>query len=188
MSEEKKAEDAPADVPKKSGMLKLIVVAVVGVVLGAGGAAVALLVLGEHPPQAENPDEAADEAGQDGHDGEKKKKKKKKKKDGEHELPPTYMKLDNLTVNLSGGKDHFLAMSMELKIAEPEAQQQLTTRMPEVKNLVLITLSAQTPESLGSVEGKTALAQKLRDDLNALIDQDEETGVADVFFTQFIIQ
>jgi len=121
---------------------------------------------------------------------EKKKKKKKKKGEGgggEHGAA-AYMKLDNLTVNLSGGKDHFLAVSMELKLAEPEAQVHLTERLPEVKNLVLITLSAQTPDSLSSVDGKNALAQKLRDDLNALIDEDEETGVENVFFTQFIIQ
>jgi flagellar FliL protein len=185
MSEEKHAADGAAEAPAKSGKLKLVVIAVVGILLGLGIAAGAFLALGEHPPEPEaTADHGADE---DAVDGEKKKKKKKKKKSGEPELPPVYMKLENLTVNLAG-KDHFLAASMELKIAEPEAQMLLTQRLPEVKNLVLITLSANTPDSLTTVEGKTALAQKLRDDLNALIDQDEDTGVADVFFTQFIIQ
>ncbi|NCU95747.1 MAG: hypothetical protein EBV48_07715 [Betaproteobacteria bacterium] len=107
--------------------------------------------------------------------------------DGE-EHPPTYFKLEQMTVNLAGGKDHFLATNLELRLGEPEAEKLLSARMPEVKNLVLLTLSAQTPEALANLEGKTALAQKLRDDLNALIDQDEDTGVADVFFTSFIIQ
>ncbi len=184
MSEEKHAAQGAADAPAKSGKLKLVIIAVVGLVLGLGIAAGAFFALGEHPPEPEHADEATD--GGDHADGEKKKKKKKKKHDGP-ELPPVYMKLDNLTVNLAG-KDHFLAASMEMKIAEPEAQRLLSERLPEVKNLVLITLSAQTPDSLATVEGKTALAQKLRDDLNALIDQDEDTGIADVFFTQFIIQ
>lgn len=186
MSEDTHAE-AGAEAPKKSGKLKVIIIAVVAALIGAVGAGAAFFILGEHPPQAENPDEHADEGGDSG-DGEKKKKKKKKKKHDGPELPPAYMKLENLTVNLAGGKDHFLAASMELKIAEPAAQQALSERMPEVKNLVLITLSAQSPDSLATVEGKTALAQKLRDDLNALIDEDEDTGVSDVFFTQFIIQ
>ncbi len=189
MSEEKHAEEAGAEAPKKSGKLKVIIIAVVAALIGAVGAGAAFFLLGEHPPQAENPDEQADEGGDAG--GQEKKKKKKKKKGegggGEHGAA-AYMKLDNLTVNLSGGKDHFLAVSMELKLAEPEAQVHLTERLPEVKNLVLITLSAQTPDSLSSVDGKNALAQKLRDDLNALIDEDEETGVENVFFTQFIIQ
>jgi len=184
MAEEKHAAEGAAEAPAKSGKLKLIVIALVGIVLGLGIAAGAFFALGEHPPAAEEPEDGADAGDQA--DGEKKKKKKKKKKDGP-ELPPVYMKLDNLTVNLAG-KDHFLACSMELKIAEPQAQAALSARMPEVKNLVLITLSAQTPDALTTVEGKTALAQKLRDDLNALIDEDEDTGVADVFFTQFIIQ
>lgn len=189
MADENHAAEAPADAPKQSkGTLKLILVAVGASLITAGGMFGAFMLLGEHPPQAENPDEHADEAdGGDGQNTEKKKKKKKKKHDGP-ELPPTYMKLDNLTVNLAGGKDHFLAANMELKIGEPEAQRLLTERLPEVKNLVLLTLSAQTPETLATVEGKTALAQKLRDDLNTLIDQDEETGVVDIFFTQFIIQ
>ncbi|MFZ4499438.1 MAG: flagellar basal body-associated FliL family protein [Burkholderiales bacterium] len=182
MAEENHAAEA-ADAPKKSGKMKLVIIAVVGLVLGLGVAAGAFLLLGEHPPQAENPDEHSEDAPADG----EKKKKKKKKKSGEPELPPVYMKLENLTVNLSG-KDHFLAASMELKLAEPEAQRLLTERLPEVKNLILITMSSNTPDSLATVEGKTALAQKLRDDLNALIDQDEDTGIADVFFTQFIIQ
>lgn len=188
MSEEKHAEEAGAEAPKKSGKLKVIIIAVVAALIGAVGAGAAFFLLGEHPPQAENPDEQADEGGDAG--GHEKKKKKKKKGEGgggEHGAA-AYMKLDNLTVNLSGGKDHFLAVSMELKLAEPEAQVHLTERLPEVKNLVLITLSAQTPDSLSSVDGKNALAQKLRDDLNALIDEDEETGVENVFFTQFIIQ
>ena len=184
MSEEKHAAEGAAEAPAKSGKLKLVVIAVVGIVLGLGIAAGAFFALGEHPPEPEATDEHGSD--HDPADGEKKKKKKKKKHDGP-ELPPVYMKLENLTVNLAG-KDHFLAASMELKIAEPEAQMLLTQRMPEVKNLVLITLSAQTPDALSTVEGKTALAQKLRDDLNALIDQDEDTGVADVFLTQFIIQ
>ena len=186
MAEENHAAEA-ADAPKKSGKLKLIIIAAVGILLGLGVAAGAFLMLGEHPPQAENPDEHAGEGDGGSADGEKKKKKKKKKKDGEPELPPAYMKLDNLTVNLAG-KDHFLAASMELKLAEPEAQRLLSERLPEVKNLILITLSANTPDALSTVEGKLALAQKLRDDLNALIDQDEDTGIVDVFFTQFIIQ
>jgi len=182
MAEENHAAEA-ADAPKKSGKMKLVIIAVVGLVLGLGVAAGAFLLLGEHPPQAKNPDEHSEDAPADV----EKKKKKKKKKSGEPELPPVYMKLENLTVNLSG-KDHFLAASMELKLAEPEAQRLLTERLPEVKNLILITMSSNTPDSLATVEGKTALAQKLRDDLNALIDQDEDTGIADVFFTQFIIQ
>lgn len=184
MAEEKHAAEGAADAPAKSGKLKPLVMAAVGLVLGLVIAAGAFFALGEHPPAPEATD--GHDADGDASDGEPKKKKKKKKK-GEPELPPTYMKLDNLTVNLSG-KDHFLAASMELKIAEPEAQRLLSERLPEVKNLVLITLSANTPDTLATVEGKTALAQKLRDDLNALIDEDEDTGVADVFFTQFIIQ
>ncbi|MBU3694079.1 MAG: hypothetical protein FGM40_04535 [Rhodocyclaceae bacterium] len=188
MAEENHAAEAAAGAAGKKGLLKLILVAVGASVLTAGGMFGAFMVLGEHPPQAASPDEHADEAdGGDGQNTEKKKKKKKKKHDGP-ELPPTYMKLDNLTVNLAGGKDHFLAANLELKIAEPDAQRLLTERLPEVKNLVLLTLSSQTPDALATVEGKTALAQKLRDDLNTLIDQDEETGVADIFFTQFIIQ
>lgn len=185
MAENKHGAEGAADAPAKSGKLKLIIIAVVGILLGAGIAAGAFFALSEHPPEAEATDPHAEEDA--GTDEDKKKKKKKKKKSGEPELPPAYMKLENLTVNLSG-KDHFLAASMELKIAEPDAQRLLSERLPEVKNLVLMTLSAQTPESLATVEGKTALAQKLRDDLNTLIDQDEESGVADVFFTQFIIQ
>jgi flagellar basal body-associated protein FliL len=191
MSEEKHAEQAGSVAPKKSGNLKVIIIAVIAALIGAGGALAAFFILGEHPPQAQTPEEQADEGSDaDGHEDKKKKKKKKKKGEGEGEAgaAATYMRLDNLTVNLSGGRDHFLAVSMELKLAEPQAQAHLTERLPEVKNLVLITLSAQTPDSLSSVDGKTALAQKLRDDLNALIDEDEETGVENVFFTQFIIQ
>lgn len=186
MAEDKHAADAPEAAPKnKSPLVKFIVIGLIASLVTAGGLFGAFLVFGEHPPQADSADENAEDGSGE---GDTKKKKKKKKKKSDSESAPTYMKLENLTVNLGGGRDRFLALSLEIKIAEPAAQKLLTDRMPEVKNLILMTLSAHTPEELGTVDGKTALAQKLRDDLNALIDEDEDTGVADIFFTQFIIQ
>jgi len=187
MAEETPAAAGHAETPKKGGgAVKLILVAVIAALLTAGAAVAVFFMLGEKQPDAEHADEASD-GGDQGDEHGKKKKKKKKKGDGE-EHPPTYFKLEQMTVNLAGGKDHFLATNLELRLGEPEAEKLLSARMPEVKNLVLLTLSAQTPEALSNLEGKTALAQKLRDDLNALIDQDEDTGVADVFFTPFINQ
>lgn len=186
MAEDKHAADAPdAATKNKSPLVKFIVIGLIASLVTAGGLFGAFMVFGEHPPQADSADENAEDGSGE---GDTKKKKKKKKKKSDSDAAPTYMKLENLTVNLGGGRDHFLALSLEMKIAEPAAQKLLTDRMPEVKNLILLTLSAHTPEELGTVEGKTALAQKLRDDLNTLIDEDEDTGVADIFFTQFIIQ
>lgn len=166
------AGDAP---PSKKGKLVIILVAVLALLAGAGGGA--FFMLSSAPAEAEVDDDGSGTA-----------TPAKKKKRVQYDGPPVYLRLDPLTVNLADPGNTYLAANIELQLAEPPVGEVFKLRAPEIRNLVLMTVSSQTPDTLVKLEGKQELATTLRSRLNELIGEDEETGVVDVFFTQFIMQ
>lgn len=172
------AAAAPGDEPpKKKRGKRLLIVAVVAILLAGGGAGAFFFL--SHGDTA-HPEGGAKGAGHPDASPPKKKV--------EYDGPPVYQRLEPATVNLAGGSGNFLAANVELKLAEPKVAEDLKIRAPEIRNLVLMTLSAQRPEDIANAEGKAKLAQKLREEINKIVKLDQETGVIDVFFTEFIMQ
>ena len=104
---------------------------------------------------------------------------------------PAFFALDPLTVNLQSddGAQHYLRVSLSLKLTDPKAQEQLTARMPEIRSRVLLALSNKRPEELATPDCKRALAGELK----GLIEQPTQPGnqraqVDDVLFTEFVVQ
>jgi flagellar FliL protein len=104
---------------------------------------------------------------------------------------PTFFALDPLTVNLQSddGAQHYLRVGLSMKLTDPKAQEQLSTRMPEIRSRILLALSNKHPEELATPDGKRALA----DELKGLVEQPTQPGnqsakVDDVLFTEFVVQ
>lgn len=181
---EAKTEEAA---PKKKGKLLLFII--IGVVVVALGAVGAVLVLKKPPAE-------------DGEDGEAETSHKttdKKKKDAPG-LPPAYVKLDTFTSNLAmenpGDQQaaQYIQIVVELKVESVHEGDALKPYTPEIRNAILRLLSSRKPSQLSSIEGKDALANDIRESVNAIINPPKKGGhapeepVLAVLFSSFIIQ
>ena len=186
----KPAAEEGAEAPKKKSkkLLIIILAVVLLLVLGGGGAAYMLLKKGDHADDEETADETTKPAD-----------KKKEKKKGEHEAPPVFVNLDPFTVNLipeSG--DQYLQVIVSLELEDPLAEAGLKTQMPKIRSNITMLLSGKKASELLPKEGKVALAEALRDEINSAIEPPKknrkgeiippEGPVKSVLFTSFIIQ
>lgn len=85
------------------------------------------------------------------------------------EVAPTYLALENFTVNLQPeGGDQYLQVALNLKIADPTAVESLKTRMPEVRNRILLLLSSKRASELSSTAGKEHLGVEIQGAINRI--------------------
>ena len=134
---------APAEAgdakPKKGMKLLFIIVGVL--VLALVGAGAALFLLKKN---------AADEEEYDEEPVAEQKVDPKK--------PPTYLPLDSMVVNLADpGGNRFAQMGITLKLQDEETATAIKTRMPSIRNSLLILISQRTADELLSVKGKQDL-------------------------------
>lgn len=85
--------------------------------------------------------------------------------------PPVFFPLETFTVNLVPEYgDQYLQVEMTLKAPDQKAIDEIRSRMPEVRNRVLLLLSSMRASQLTPVTGKQRLALGLRSEINMLID------------------
>jgi flagellar FliL protein len=177
MSEAAKEQESP----KKSGG-KLILFAVLGLVLAAGGAGGAWFALS----RGQEPAEPAAEA--------KVAKKKPAKK-------PLFTTLDPFTVNLRDPRgERFAQIGITLQFEEQDVESTIKDRLPAVRNDILMLISSKQIEELLTVEGKQLLAEEIQWRAGRAIGvelpargtppgkNDPENPIRGVLFSQFIVQ
>ena len=192
--------------PKKSGLIKIIIFVVAGILLIVIGLGIGYLMFGGEP----EPDPSA-EVNQiiEGKEAEKKEKEDKKDKeegevDGEDGIikknvkaipevdsyETTYFEFPgDFTTNLKGSRK-FLQVSdgvstqYDEKVMETVDSHQLALRSE-----ILATISDFTEEDISGSEGKKKLSDKLMIVLNDKLKSLKEfPGIEDVYFTAFILQ
>ncbi|MCS6786055.1 MAG: flagellar basal body-associated protein FliL [Thiobacillaceae bacterium] len=156
---------APA---KKKNLLIIIVIAVVALLAIGGGAVFLLTGKPAAEQQAEGEEAAAAE-------------------EEEEAKPPVYEKLETFTVNLAD-QESYLQVEISLKVADAKVQEKIKQHMPEVRDALLRLLSSKTAEELMTAEGKQALAEEVRKEVNRVIGAKKSKGVKEVLFTSFIVQ
>lgn len=158
--EAKPEEGEEAPKKKKGGLLKILIPVVV---LAAGGGGAAWYFTqsgGKHKSTHEKP----------------------------VEKPPIYERLEQFTVNLTGG-EHYLQVEVSLKLTDPKASAEIKLRMPEIRDGVLRLLSAKQVDDLNTPDGKTKLSEDIKKQVNKVLNaQGPEQGVVGVLFTSFVIQ
>ncbi len=93
-----------------------------------------------------------------------------------------------LTVNLGKGDDlRYLQIEIAFE-AGAEALQAIAAHRPKVLHQLILLLSGETRENLLTLKGKHALAEKIGDAVNKIIDETPKSGVHEVLFPNFIIQ
>jgi flagellar FliL protein len=129
---------------RRSG--KLLALAAVLILLTAGGAGVFIFLSGEESAETSGTADAS-------------------------EQPAVFVPLETFTVNLLQGEglQQYLQTSVTLKMASQTTADAVKTRMPEVRNRVLLILSAKRPAELMPIAGKEKLASEIGDAIQGIV-------------------
>lgn len=94
--------------------------------------------------------------------------------------------LDSFIVNLSdqGGK-RYLRITMGLELVDPKSNDEMTKRLPQIRDSILMILPSRKVDELQAIEGKNALRTEIISSLNGLLGKEV---VKKIYFTEFVIQ
>ena len=192
--------------PKKSGLIKIIIFVVAGILLIVIGLGIGYLMFGGEPepdPSAEvnqiiegkeaekkeNEDKKDKEEGEvDGEDGIIKKNVKAIPEVDSYET--TYFEFPgDFTTNLKGSRK-FLQVSVGVSTQYDEkVMETVDSHQLALRSEILATISNFTEEDISGSEGKKKLSDKLMIVLNDKLKSLKEfPGIEDVYFTAFILQ
>ncbi len=166
MSKDAKDEKAAEGTANKKGPLLMILVAVVALGGGAGGAWFML----KDQNQNQN-DEVLDKALMPG-------------------APTKFLDLDVFTVNLQPEDgSHYLQVGLTVKTLETKIDEEIKKQMPEIRNRILLLLSSKKPSEISTIIGKQELSADITHEIRESLDsRTSQQEVVDVLFTSFVIQ
>ena len=146
--------------PKKS-KLKLIIIAVVGLLIGAGG------IYGYSKYN---------------------KGKKEKAETLKTEKVSIVCPLNSFVVNLldkQGVGKRYLKVTMQLEVGKEEEKLLIENHNPQIRDTVLLLLSSQSLKEINTMEGKLELKQALLSRMNQILG---DGLVRRIYFTEFVVQ
>jgi flagellar FliL protein len=96
------------------------------------------------------------------------------------------MPLNPFVVNLAdSGGNRYLRVSVELELSEEPLRQEIMTRLPQVRNAMLMILPNKRFEDINSSDGKEALRDEIITAMNDLLTKGE---VKNIYYTEFVVQ
>ena len=103
----------------------------------------------------------------------------------ENVIGPLY-NLDTMIVNLSdhGGK-RYLRVTMALELSDPESVDTIESRLPQIRDAVLMILPTKTYDDVSTTDGKIALRNQVMEKINTLMTKGR---VNNIYFTEFVVQ
>ena len=194
--------------PKKSGLIKIVIFAVAGILLLVIGLGIGYLMFGGDPETDPSAEVNQIIQGKDKVDQEKKAIEDKKKLEGETEgedgilkknvkaIPEidsyetTYFEFPgDFTTNLKGSRK-FLQVSVGVSTQyDEQVMATVDQHQLAMRSEILSTISDFTEEDISGSDGKKKLSKKLLKVLNAKLEILKEfPGIEDVYFTAFILQ
>lgn len=167
MAEEESQE--PEGGKKKGGKKKLIMIVLVLLILLGGGGGAAFFLLGG----------SGDDEGAEGD------KKAKAEEGVPYEANPM-VDIDSFIVNILDEEGtHYLKASITLELDSPLTLDEVTKRMPQIRDNILLMVGNKTFRELADLEGKLQLRAELVSSLNQIL----ETGeIKKIYFTDFVVQ
>jgi len=159
----------------------LIIVSVVALLFGVGGAVVAVKFFGGSDKNAEHADEHKTEAPaksdtQGGASG----------KAGQTAAPGVMFDLDPFIVNLADVPDvRYLKLTVKLEVDSEAVSADLSARVPQVRDAVLVLLSSKDVNAVRTTQGKFQLRDEITQRINGLL---PKPGVRSAYFTDFVVQ
>jgi len=177
----KEAEEGAAPVPPKKSNLKLILVGVLVLFAVGGGAFAWFKFMAPHKAEAK----AGDTQTAEGKAGEGKPGEAKAESPGPGTKIGPIMDMDPFIVNLADAEPRFLKVTIKLELDGAPAKAEVSERIPQVRDAVLMLLSSKDAQTLKPTAGKLQLRDEILQRINALL----ATGQArNAYFTEFVVQ
>ena len=86
---------------------------------------------------------------------------------------------------ISDDNSHYLRTSITIELSNQAAQDEITLRMPQIRDAILMLASSKTFEELYDVHGKKQLKAELLVELNEMLNRGEAVAL---YFTDFVVQ
>lgn len=100
--------------------------------------------------------------------------------------PGVMFDLEPFIVNLADAPDiRYLKMTIKLEVENDGVSTNLTARIPQVRDTVLVLLSSKESSAIRSAQGKFQLRDEITQRVNGLL---PKPGVKTVYFTEFVVQ
>ena len=154
--------DEQVDEPKKSGLVKMLIVVVIGMVIGAGALAIPLVVLagdGEEPVKV---------------------------------VQPAFLNFGEAVTSLGvQHANRYIGVNVTLQVDEEESveiQAKIDKRKAVLMNWLLAHLSDKSIEDVSGAAGQNRLRREIQDQFNDLLFDDDMDRIRDVLFEEFKIQ
>lgn len=94
--------------------------------------------------------------------------------------------LDTFIVNLAdSASKRYLRVTMDLELGGENFTEELENRLPQIRNIILMTIPSKSVADLNNIEGKMALRNEITKKINELLN---EEVIANLYFTEFVIQ
>lgn len=92
--------------------------------------------------------------------------------------------LETFVVNLAGSKGRkVLKVNMELEIKGQEVIQEIENRKAQIRDFIIIILSSKSYDEVSAKEGKDALRNEIKDNINSFLSKGK---IINVYFTELI--
>lgn len=175
-------EKAPAAAPAPAFPLKLLlIVSVVALVFGVGGAFAVVKFLGGSGKSTESSEEQKAEA-----EVKAESKSEAGGKHGQAASPGVMFDLEPFIVNLADTPDvRYLKLTLKLEADGEAVSAELSTRIPQIRDAVLVLLSSKDVNAVRTTQGKFQLRDEITQRINGLL---KKPGVRSVYFTEFVVQ
>jgi len=106
-------------------------------------------------------------------------------------IKSTYMRLEPPIIANYGtatGRLRFLKIDITLRV-ELGGENPVVHHMPALRHELVMLISRQTPEAVGTVEGKELMRQEALEAVrNVLVAEDGDQKIADLLFNSFVVQ
>ena len=96
------------------------------------------------------------------------------------------VKIDEFIVNIiSEEGSHYVKTSMSIEMSNAAVVEETTTRMPQIRDAVLLLIGNKTFEELQDLQGKKQLKAEITTKINSFL----QTGqIKSIYFTDFVVQ
>ncbi len=86
---------------------------------------------------------------------------------------------------ISADGNHYVKSALTLELTDQAAKDEVTKRMPQIRDAILLLVGNKTFEELQDLEGKKQLKAEIMSKINGIL----QTGkVKAIFFTEFVVQ
>ena len=86
---------------------------------------------------------------------------------------------------ISDDNSHYLRTSLTIELSNQQAHDEITMRMPQIRDAILMLANSKTFEELYDVHGKKQLKAELLVELNEMLTRGEAVAI---YFTDFVVQ